>query len=60
MSHAAELQEDLRRAGIEPYAWVINRSIADGLSKRTYLVPWLAEPPVGMVALGSMVPLRKI
>ena len=27
VSQAAALQEDLRRARIEPYAWVINRSI---------------------------------
>jgi len=27
VSQAAELQEDLRRAGIEPYAWVLNKSI---------------------------------
>ena len=25
---AAQLQEDLRRAGIEPFAWVINQSLA--------------------------------
>jgi arsenite-transporting ATPase len=25
---AAQLQEDLRRAGIEPYAWIINQSLA--------------------------------
>ncbi|MEE2699594.1 MAG: arsenical pump-driving ATPase [Pseudomonadota bacterium] len=25
---AAELQKDLRRAGIEPYAWIINQSLA--------------------------------
>lgn len=25
---AAELQEDLRRAGVEPFAWVINQSLA--------------------------------
>ena len=28
VSQAAALQEDLRRANIEPYAWVVNRSIA--------------------------------
>ena len=28
VSEAASLQEDLRRAGIEPYAWVINKSLA--------------------------------
>ena len=27
VSQAAELQEDLRRAKIEPYAWVLNKSI---------------------------------
>jgi arsenite-transporting ATPase len=26
---AANLQEDLRRAGIEPWAWIINNSVAD-------------------------------
>jgi arsenite-transporting ATPase len=29
VSQAAALQEDLRRAGIEPYAWVINKSISE-------------------------------
>ncbi|MGE5116879.1 MAG: arsenical pump-driving ATPase [Betaproteobacteria bacterium] len=28
VSEAASLQEDLRRAGIEPFAWVVNRSLA--------------------------------
>ena len=27
VSQAAALQEDLRRAKIEPYAWVLNRSV---------------------------------
>ncbi|KLN53586.1 arsenical pump-driving ATPase [Variovorax paradoxus] len=27
ISQAAALQEDLRRAGIEPYAWVLNKSV---------------------------------
>jgi arsenite/tail-anchored protein-transporting ATPase len=68
---AAALQEDLRRAGIEPFAWVINQSFAksgsrdpllvarghgevpyirevvEKLSKRTALVPWVADEPVG-------------
>ena len=68
---AAALQEDLRRAQIEPFAWVINQSFAksgsrdplllargrgeapfirevvEKLSKRTALVPWVAEEPVG-------------
>ena len=28
VSQAAALQDDLRRAGVEPYAWVMNRSLA--------------------------------
>jgi arsenite-transporting ATPase len=68
---AAALQADLRRAQIEPFAWVINQSfaesgsrdpllvargrnelpyireVADRLSKRTAIVPWVAEEPVG-------------
>lgn len=71
VSEAASLQEDLRRARIEPFAWVVNRSLAAsgtrdpllsarigrereqiervvGLAQRTYLVPWVARPPVGI------------
>jgi arsenite-transporting ATPase len=68
---AAALQDDLRRAQIEPFAWVINQSFAESgshdpllvvrgqgeapyirevvekCSKRTALVPWVAEEPVG-------------
>jgi arsenite-transporting ATPase len=68
---AAMLQADLRRAQIEPFAWVINQSFAgsgsrdpllvargrgevqylrevvEKLSKRTALVPWVAEEPTG-------------
>jgi len=78
VSQAAALQEDLRRAKIEPYAWILNRSlavsgtrdpvllarieserrqagrIAQGLSRRTFVVPWLATPPVGIEALESL------
>jgi arsenite/tail-anchored protein-transporting ATPase len=68
---AAALQEDLRRAQIEPFAWVINQSFStsgsrDPLlrargreeaaflrevvqthSRRTALVPWVVEEPIG-------------
>lgn len=68
---AAALQDDLRRAQIEPFAWVINQSFSSNgsldpllatrghgelpfiqevvgeLSKRTALVPWVTEEPVG-------------
>ena len=79
VSEAAALQEDLRRAEIEPYAWVINRSLLGsgtsdpllsarlageleqiarverGLARRIYLLPWQADPPIGLAALTSLV-----
>jgi len=79
VSQAAALQDDLRRARIEPWAWVINKRvaatgtsdpllqarlvgeqqqtarIASGLAQRTYVLPWLATPPVGVDALGRLV-----
>jgi arsenite-transporting ATPase len=79
VSQAAALQDDLRRAKIEPFAWVVNRSllasgtrdpllaarlegerrqlarIAGGLSKRTFVLPWLPTPPVGLAALTALV-----
>lgn len=79
VSQAAALQDDLRRAKIEPWAWVINKSIAasgttdpllqarlagehrqmariaGGLARRTFVLPWLPEPPVGVQALGRLV-----
>jgi arsenite-transporting ATPase len=78
--HEAErLGKDLARAGIEPYAWVINQSllasgtthpvlcqrgtyevpfirrVADNLSHRCALIPWLAESPVGHAGLEHLV-----
>jgi arsenite/tail-anchored protein-transporting ATPase len=82
VSQAAALQDDLRRAKIEPYAWVINKSmaaagttdpllaarlqveqqqmqrIAAGMSKNTFVVPWLSQAPVGVQALGRMTTLQ--
>lgn len=78
VSQAAALQTDLRRAKIEPYAWVVNRSIlaagtrdplltarlagerkqmariADGLAREVFVVPWTAEPPVGVEGLQQL------
>ncbi|MDI1302057.1 MAG: arsenical pump-driving ATPase [bacterium] len=75
VSQAAALQDDLRRAQIEPFAWVINKSVvaagttdpllaarldgerrqmarvSGGLAKRSFVVPWTIEPPVGIAAL---------
>jgi len=79
VSQAQALQDDLRRAQIEPFAWVINKTvlasgtqdpllqarmageqrqidrIADGLAKTSYLIPWLAQPPVGLAELRKLV-----
>lgn len=79
VSEASGLQDDLRRARIEPFAWVVNRSLAasgtrdpvlaarlageaaqlarvtGGLAQRTYVVPWVPEPPVGVAALMRLV-----
>ena len=77
--HEAErLQDDLRRAGIQPYAWVINQSllasntrdpllaergrceipfirrVAEELSIRCALIPWVAEPLVGADGLAQI------
>ncbi|MFM1908734.1 MAG: arsenical pump-driving ATPase [Pseudomonadota bacterium] len=76
---AEALQQDLRRAHIEPFAWVINKSILaagthdpllqarligeakqmgrveNDLAKKTYVLPWLAQPPIGVEALGKLV-----
>lgn len=75
---AAELQEDLRRARIEPFAWVINQSllhsgscdpllqcreasehrylleVVEKHAKRTALLPWQVEEPVGPDALAHL------
>jgi arsenite-transporting ATPase len=72
---AAALQNDLRRAGIEPFAWVVNQSFATtptadpalvargaqerayidevrtSLARRTAVLPWQAERPVGAAGL---------
>jgi len=78
VSEAAALQEDLRRAGIEPYGWVINRGLSGsgttdpvlrqrmqaeaaqiarvrgGLARRSFLLPWQPEPPIGLHALRQL------
>lgn len=78
VSQAVALQDDLRRAQIEPYAWVVNKSLlatgtADPLlqarlhSERQQMervaahtrhdvlvVPWTAEPPIGISALEKL------
>ena len=78
VSQAAALQDDLRRAKIEPWAWVINKSVAasgttdpllrarlqgelrqnarisGGLARRSFVLPWLSEPPVGVKVLSRL------
>jgi len=72
---AARLQEDLKRAEIAPFAWIVNQSfsstatldpvllkrgalelayiseVRDRLAGRMALIPWQAEPPVGVEGL---------
>src|SRR5574343_1293487 len=48
---AANLQADLRRAGIEPWAWVVNNSVAAPHAARHAVVPLLSEEPVGVPRL---------
>jgi arsenite-transporting ATPase len=79
VSQAAALQDDLRRASIEPYAWVLNKSVlaagtrdpilaarlagerkqmermAAGLAKRSFTLPWLTVPPIGVAELSKLV-----
>ena len=75
---AAYLQEDLRRAQIEPCAWVVNqtfagsrssdpllaargrnevphiREVVEKYARRTVMVPWVPEEPVGFKRLGQL------
>ncbi len=79
VSEAAALQDDLRRARIEPFAWVVNRSllasgtqdpvlaarlageaaqwarVTGGLAQRSFVVPWVPQPPVGVAPLRALV-----
>lgn len=80
VSQASALQDDLRRANVEPYAWVLNRLLlaaapADPLlqaklsgearqieriqqgrlARQLFVLPWQAQPPVGISALQSLV-----
>lgn len=78
VSQAAALQDDLRRAKIEPFAWVVNKSllatgtedpllrarleserkqmerVAGQTSHPVIVVPWTAQPPVGVAALTGL------
>jgi len=79
---AAALQDDLRRAGIEPFAWIINQSlegcastdpllrdrenaerhflneVTTNLSRRTILLRWQANEPVGENGLAELLSNR--
>ena len=46
VSEAASLQDDLRRARIEPFAWVVNRSLAASGTKDPVLAARLAGEDV--------------
>ncbi len=76
---AAALQRDLRRAAIEPFAWVVNqvlsplpltdplliqrqsletkylREVQEVHAKRTSMIPWQMEPPLGLERLRHLI-----
>ena len=78
VSQAVALQDDLRRAQIEPFAWVVNKSllatgtadpllqarlhselqqmerVAEHTRHDVLVVPWTAEPPIGISALEKL------
>jgi len=51
VSQAAALQEDLRRAMIEPYAWVLNRSVLAAQTK---------DPLLGARLQGEVKQMKRI
>jgi arsenite-transporting ATPase len=54
VSQAAALQEDLRRAGIEPYAWVLNKSVLAAGTRDPLLAARLAgeRKQIGRMSAG--------
>jgi arsenite-transporting ATPase len=63
---AARLQEDLRRAGIEPYAWVINQSLlASGtkdpvlMERGAYELPYITEVAEALANRTALIPWLK-
>lgn len=64
---AAFLQEDLRRAGMEPYAWIINRSLNESgsvdpllVAKRSAEVPFLLEVSDQLAQRTALIPFAGI
>jgi len=53
VSQAAALQDDLRRAGIEPYAWVLNKSVLAAGTRDPLLATRLAGERKQMVRMAN-------
>ena len=53
VSQAAALQADLRRAGIEPYAWVLNKSVLAAGTSDPLLLARLAGERLQMERLAA-------
>ena len=60
---AAALQEDLRRAGVEPFAWIVNQSFLDLETRDPLLrerarneVPYLREVAESRTLRASLLP----
>ncbi|KAI9030268.1 arsenite-activated ATPase ArsA [Hyaloraphidium curvatum] len=54
VSEAAALQDDLRRAGVEPFAWVVNASLAAAGTRHPLLAGRVAGERVQMRRVGGM------
>lgn len=58
VSEAADLQDDLRRARIEPYAWVINKSLASSGTRDVLLASRIRGELVQIDRVGSQLAKR--
>jgi arsenite-transporting ATPase len=54
VEEAAELQQDLRRAGIEPYAWIVNGSLAATATTDPLLVARAAQERIAFERVAEL------
>jgi arsenite-transporting ATPase len=54
VQEAAQLQEELRRAGIEPYAWIVNGSLAAAGTRDPLLSARAAEERVAFARIAHL------
>jgi arsenite-transporting ATPase len=54
---AAHTQDPLLQARLTGEAWQMDK-VENGLAKKTFVLPWLARPPIGVQALSALVAHR--